>query len=85
MSEAAGRGDPECEARVGEWEQTSDPELIDSRAIAMQRWLIDHWSTTFFWFLNFTRTLYSTTLRNINPFENVSGHWSWIDESYLEG
>ena len=51
----------------------------------MQRWLIEHWSTVFFWFLNFTRTLYSTTLRNINPFENVDGHWSWIDESYLEG
>ena len=85
VAEAFCMCDPEYDAMVEEWEQTSDPELIASRAIAMQRWLIEHWSTVFFWFLNFTRTLYSTTLRNINPFENVDGHWSWIDESYLEG
>ena len=85
VAEAFCMCEPEYDAMVEEWEQTTDPELIASRSIAMQRWLFEHWATQFFWFLNPTRTLYKSTLRNINPFANVTGDWSWIDESYLEG
>ena len=44
-----------------------------------------NYSPVFFWLLGFQRTRYRSTFRNINPFENVSGDFSWIDESYLEG
>jgi ABC-type oligopeptide transport system substrate-binding subunit len=77
--------DPVYDAMVEDWEATSDEEEIARKAIEIQRFLMSNYSPVFFWYLGFQRTLYKSTFRNINPFENVSGHYSWIDESYLEG
>ncbi len=77
--------DPVYDAMVEDWEATSDEEEIARKAIEIQRFLMNNYSPVFFWYLGFQRTLYKSTFRNINPFENVSGHFSWIDESYLEG
>ena len=77
--------DPEYDAMVEDWELTTDAEEIASKAIAIQRWLIEHWPPVWFWYMGFTRTLFSTSLRNINPFEGESDQYSWIDESYLPG
>ena len=85
VAEAFCMCDPKLDALIEDWEVTTDEGEIASKAIEIQRYLMENWAVVFFWFLNFTRVLFKITLRNINPFEAASGQFSWIDESYLQG
>ena len=85
VAEAFCMCDPKLDALIEDWEVTTDEGEIASKAIEIQRYLMENWAVVFFWFLNFTRVLFKITLRNINPFEAASGQFSWIDGSYLQG